>query len=39
MPHYAKCDVISGENKQFKLKYVILKTLQRKNKKELVLHF
>ena len=35
MPHYAKCDVISRENKQFKLKYVINKTLQRKNRKNL----
>ena len=34
MPHFAKCDVISGENKQFELKYIINKTLQRKNKKK-----
>ena len=33
MSHYAKCDVISGENKQFKLKYLINKTLQRKKQK------
>ena len=39
MPHYAKCDVISGENEQFKLKYLINKTLQRKSKKEFVLQF
>ena len=32
-PHYAKCDVISEENKQFKLKYLINKTLPRKSKK------
>ena len=34
--HYAKCDVISGENKKFKLKYLISKTLVRKITKELV---
>ena len=28
MPHFAKCDVISGENKKFKLKYLINKTLE-----------
>ena len=39
MPHFAKCDVISGQNKKFKLKYLINKTLQRKNTKELVLQF
>ena len=39
MPHYAKCDVISGDNKQFKRKYLINKTLQRKSKKELALQF
>ena len=32
--HYAKCDVISEENKQFKLKYLINKTLQCKSKKK-----
>ena len=26
MPHYAKCDVISGQNKKFKLKYIVNKT-------------
>ena len=34
---YAKCDVISRQNKKFKLKYLINKTLQRKSIKELVL--
>ena len=29
--HYAKCDVISGQNKKFKLKYLINKTLDRKS--------
>ena len=33
MPHYAKCDVISRQNKKFKLKYLINKTLQRKSTK------
>ena len=28
MPHYAKCDVISGQDK--KLKYLVNKTLERK---------
>ena len=28
--HYAKCYVISGQNKKFKLKYLINKTLERK---------
>ena len=37
--HYAKCDVISGQNKKFKLKYLIDKTLERKSTKELVLQF
>ena len=37
--HNAKCDVISGQNKKFKLKYLINKTLQRKRIKELVLQF
>ena len=37
MRHYAKCDVISGQNKKFKLKYLINKTLQRKSTKGLVL--
>ena len=39
MPHYAKCDAISRQNKKFKLKYLINKTLQRKSTKELVLQF
>ena len=39
MPHYAKCDVISRQNKKFKLKYFIYKMLQRKSTKELVLQF
>ena len=39
MPQYAKCDVISRQNKKFKLKYVINKTLERKSTKELVLQF
>ena len=34
MPHYAKCDVISGQNKKFKLKYLVNKTLERKSKKK-----
>ena len=37
MPHYAKCDVISEQNKKFKLKYLVNKTLERKSTKELVL--
>ena len=39
MPHYAKCDVISGQNKKLKLKYLVNKTLERKSIKELVLQF
>ena len=39
MPHYAKCDVISRQNKKFKLKYLVDKTLERKSIKELVLQF
>ena len=39
MPHYAKCDVISRQNKKFKLKYLINKTLQRKSIKELVQYY
>ena len=39
MPAYAKCDVISRQNKKFKLKYRINKTLQRESIKELVLQF
>ena len=39
MPYYAKCDVISRQNKKFKLKYLINKTLQRKSTKEFVLQF
>ena len=37
--NYAKCDVISGQNKKFKLKYLMNKTLQPKSTKELVLRF
>ena len=37
--HSAKCDVISRQNKKFKLKYLINKTLQRKSIKELALQF
>ena len=37
--HYAKCDVIIGQNKKFKLKYLINKMLERKTTKELVLQF
>ena len=37
MPHYAKCDVIS--DKKFKLKYLVNKTLERKDTRELVLQF
>ena len=39
MPHYAKCDVTCRQNKKFKLKYFINKTLERKSIKELVLQF
>ena len=39
MSHYARCDVISGQNKKFKLKYLINKTLEHKSTKELVLQF
>ena len=39
MSHYAKCDVISRQNKKFKLKYLVNKTLKRKTTKELVLQF
>ena len=39
MPHYAKCDVISGQNTKFKLKYLVNKTLERKSTKELVLQY
>ena len=39
MPHYAKYDVISGQNKKLKLKYFIHKTLERKSIKEFVLQF
>ena len=39
MPHYAKYDVISRQNKKFKLKYLINKTLQRKSTKELLVQF
>ena len=38
-PHYAKCDVTSGQDRKFKLKYLINKTLVRKSTKQLVLHF
>ena len=34
--HYANFDVISGQNKKFKLKYLINKALKRKSIKELV---
>ena len=37
--HYAKCDAISRQNKKFKLKYFVNKTLERKTTKELVLQF
>ena len=36
---YAKCYVVSGQNKKFKLKYLMNKTLERKTTKELVLQF
>ena len=39
MPHYAKCDVISEQNKKIKLKYLVNKSLERKSTKELVLQF
>ena len=38
MPRYAKCDVMSGRRKKFKLKYLFNKTLERKSTKKLVLH-
>ena len=34
MPHFAKCDVISWQNKKF-----VNKTFERKTSKELVLQF
>ena len=34
-----KCDVISGQNKKFKLKYLVNKTLEGKSTEELVLQF
>ena len=37
--HYAKCDVISRQNKKFKLKYLTNKTLERKTIKVLVMQF
>ena len=37
--HYAKCYVIIEENKKFRVKYLINKTLERKSTKELVLQF
>ena len=37
--HYAKYDIISRQNKKFKLKYLINKMLQRKSIEELVLQF
>ena len=37
--HYAKCDAISGQKKQFKLKYIINKMLERKSTKELAWQF
>ena len=39
IPHYAKCDVISRQNKKFKLKYLVNKMFERKTTKELVLQF
>ena len=39
MHHYAKCDVISGQDKKFKLKYLVNKTLEGKSTEELVLQF
>ena len=39
MPHYAKCDVISGQDKKLKLKYPVNKTLELKCTKELALQF
>ena len=38
MPHYAKCDVISGQNKKLKLKYLVNKALERKSIKELFIY-
>ena len=35
--HYTNCDVIRGQNKEFKLKYLISKTSERKNIRERVL--
>ena len=39
IPHYAKCDVISRQNKKFKLKYLVIKMFERKTTKEHVLQF
>ena len=39
MPHYAKCDIISGQNENFKLEYLINKMFERKTTKEVVLQF
>ena len=39
MPHYAKSDAISEQDKKFKLKYLINKTLERKSTKQFVLQF
>ena len=41
MPHYAKCDVISRQNKkiQTEIPRQQIKTLERKTAKELVLQF
>ena len=39
MPHYAKCDPISRQNKKFKLKYLFNKTLEGKTTKELAIQF
>ena len=38
MPH-AKCNVISEQNENFKLEYLVNKTLERKSTKDLVLRF
>ena len=36
---YANCDVISEQNRRFRLKYLINKALERKTTRELVLQF
>ena len=39
MTQYANCDAMSGQDRKFKLKYLINKALERRRIKELVLQF